>query len=271
MSGDSSPKSIGFLRERLETIYKKYNRKENIHPDPLEFLLLYDRPEDREIVGLIASGLAYGRVASILNSTEKVLSIMGKSPCSYLKSADSGSIRADLRNFKHRFTSAGEMAALLSSLGQLQKEYGSLAYMMTELQNGVSYREALHLFVDKILTSAGVSRCSLLPRPSLGSACKRLHLFMRWMVRKDEVDPGGWDMIHPRDLIIPLDVHMHRAGTELGFTCRKSADRKTAEEVTDGFRRLCPEDPVRYDFAITRLGIGGKQRDFSTMVSKLDY
>jgi len=246
------------LYKTFEKLYGKYNKQEYIHPDPLEFLWRYDEPADREIVGLIASGLAYGRVSSILSSTEKVLSIMGKSPSLYIGTNSTDRIREDLGDFKHRFTAAEEMAAFLSSLANLQAEYGLLSDLMAEILQGVSYREALDVFVDRILSTAGVSRCSLLPRPSLGSACKRLHLFMRWMVRKDDVDPGGWEMIQPRDLLIPLDVHMHRAGTELGFTSRKSADWKTAEEVTEGFRRISPEDPVRYDFAITRLGINNR-------------
>ena len=78
---------------------------------------------------------------------------------------------------------------------------------------------------------------------------------MRWMVRRDDVDPGGWDMISPEDLIVPVDVHMFRIGKCLGFTQRKSADGKTAIELTRGFQRLCSQDPVKYDFALTRFGI----------------
>ena len=78
---------------------------------------------------------------------------------------------------------------------------------------------------------------------------------MRWMVRHDDVDPGGWNMIPAADLIVPVDVHMHRVGIQLGFTERKAADARTAGEITDGFRLLSPEDPVKYDFALTRFGI----------------
>jgi uncharacterized protein (TIGR02757 family) len=95
----------------------------------------------------------------------------------------------------------------------------------------------------------------LLADPRKNSACKRSHLFLRWMVRKDRVDPGGWGKVHPSSLIVPLDLHMHRAGTLLGFTSRKSADGKTALEITQGFRNIVPFDPVKYDFCLTRYGI----------------
>jgi uncharacterized protein (TIGR02757 family) len=101
-------------------------------------------------------------------------------------------------------------------------------------------------------------RNSLLPSPDKGSACKRLNLFLRWMVRKDDVDPGGWDHVPAAKLIIPLDTHMHRIGLMLHLTERKQADIKTAIEITHAFRSIAPDDPVRYDFALTRLGIRGE-------------
>ena len=96
---------------------------------------------------------------------------------------------------------------------------------------------------------------SLLPLPERGSACKRLNLFLRWMVREDRVDPGGWTRVSPAKLIIPLDTHMHRMGVGLRLTGRKNADMRTAMEITRSFKKIAPRDPVRYDFALTRLGI----------------
>ena len=95
----------------------------------------------------------------------------------------------------------------------------------------------------------------LLADPKKKSACKRSHLFLRWMVRNDLVDPGGWDHVSPSKLIIPVDRHMHTSGVILGFTSRKSADLKTALEITNGFRKIAPQDPVKYDFCLTRFGI----------------
>ncbi|RKZ10072.1 TIGR02757 family protein [Candidatus Fermentibacteria bacterium] len=249
------------LRERLENAYNKYNRREFIHPDPLEFLWRYSSTVDREIAGLIASGLAYGRVAQILKSTEKVLAVLGPAPSAFLKDVSSRDLSSALAGSKHRFTTSIEMAALLKSASRLQEKWGLFGRMLGVFISEDTYHNALDRFVKNLLEGAGMEKCSMLPRPSLGSACKRLHLFMRWMIRKDEVDPGGWEWISPSVLLVPLDVHMFRAAGALGFTCRKTASRAAALEITENFRMMNPDDPVKYDFAITRMGIQGLHED----------
>jgi uncharacterized protein (TIGR02757 family) len=209
--------------------------------------------EDREIAGLVASGLAYGRVSTILKSAGSVLDLLGPSPSAFLETVDEKVLGKALEGFRHRFTPGREVAGYLLSVSRIQREYGLVGNCLAGLMTGSSYGEALDALVQKLTGPLG--RSYLLPRPSKGSACKRLHLFMRWMVRHDEVDPGGWNMISPSELMVPVDVHMFRAGRCLGFTARSSADGRTAAEITEGFRRLEPEDPVKYDFALTRFGI----------------
>jgi uncharacterized protein (TIGR02757 family) len=109
-------------------------------------------------------------------------------------------------------------------------------------------------FVREIEAEAG-SRLKMLADPSRGSACKRLHLYLRWMIRSDEVDPGVWQGLSPARLVVPMDVHMHRIGTQMGFVTRKQPDLKAALEATEYFRSIRPDDPVRYDFCLTRMGI----------------
>ncbi|MEN8208423.1 MAG: TIGR02757 family protein [Candidatus Fermentibacteria bacterium] len=249
------------LRERLESIYTEYNRREYIHPDPLEFLWRYNSTEDREIVGLIASGLAYGRVARILKSTERILEVLGPAPSAFLQDVSRRELFEMLAGFKHRFTTSFEMIALLKSASAIQKQWGLLGNMLGTYMSECTYNDALERFVETILQSAGMKKCSLLPRPSLGSACKRLQLYMRWMIRTDEVDPGGWEWISPSVLIVPLDVHMFRAAGALGFTRRKTASLAAAFEITEHFRAVSPDDPVKYDFALTRMGIQGLHED----------
>ncbi|NOQ23493.1 MAG: TIGR02757 family protein [Candidatus Aegiribacteria sp.] len=249
------------LREFLDKVYLKYNRREFIHPDPLEFLWRYSCTEEREIVGLIASGLAYGRVAQILKSTERVLDVLGPAPSGFLRDVSLKELSGALAGFKHRFTTTSEMAAILKSASILQDEWGLIGNMLGAFLSEDTYHNALDRFVVCILEGAGMEKCSMLPRPSLGSACKRLHLFMRWMVRKDEVDPGGWEWISPSVLIIPLDVHMFRAAGALGFTGRKTASCAAASEITESFSAINPDDPVKYDFALTRMGIQGLHED----------
>jgi uncharacterized protein (TIGR02757 family) len=246
------------LKDQLEEIYTCYNRREYVHPDPLEFLYRYDCTGDREIAGLVASSLAYGRVNQILKSTGTVLDSLGSSPSAFLMNCELQSLQMILGNFKHRFTQGDQMAAFLHAVSTIQRDYGLLGTFFGILLEKQSYIEALNELTVEILFRMGEygeNSCHLLPKPSMGSACKRLHLFMRWMVRQDDVDPGGWNMIPASQLIVPVDVHMFRVGKCLGFTERKSADGKTAMEITDGFKTVCPDDPVRYDFSLTRFGI----------------
>ena len=249
------------LRKRLEKVYIQYNRREFIHPDPLEFLWRYSSTEDREIVGLIASGLAYGRVAQILKSTEKVLDVLGPSPSAFLRNVSREELSEALAGFKHRFTTTFEMVAILKSASTVQKEWGFIGNMLGAFLTEGNYYNTLERVVETLLERAGMEKCTLLPRPSLGSACKRLHLFMRWMVRRDEVDPGGWEWISPSVLIVPLDVHMFRAAGALGFTAKTTASCAAALEITESFRAINPADPVKYDFSLTRMGIQGLHED----------
>ncbi len=151
-----------------------------------------------------------------------------------------------------------DMTAFLVSISTIQKEHGLIGNYLAKLVESRPYIESLDVFAGEVVSSMkmlGSESGHLLPLPSRGSACKRLHLFMRWMVRNDDVDPGGWNMIPSSELIVPVDVHMHRIGIQLGFTSRKAADAKTAKEITEGFRVVSSDDPVKYDFALTREGI----------------
>lgn len=247
-------------REFLEGLYERYNRRSYIPPDPLEFVLRYDDPRDQEVVGLIASALAYGRVAQIHRSVSKVLACMGPSPHRFTLEHSTGFFRACFRGFKHRFTTDLELASLLGSMRRMLWEHGSLEACFTKglKPEDPTILNALTRFAGDLRKGMGGPDAMFIPSPDRGSACKRLHLFLRWMVRRDEVDPGVWTGIAPRLLLVPVDVHMHRIGSLLGLTRRRQADLQAAEEITEGFRRVAPEDPVRYDFALTRLGIHGK-------------
>jgi len=245
------------LKETLEHLYGKYNKREFVHPDPLEFLYLYEDPLDREIVGLIASSLAYGRVFQILRSVSNVLEKMAPSPSRFIEESSMESLLRAFSGFKHRFTTGDEIAAMLFGIKNVITKHDSLhtCFKTGFINNGESILPALTEFVKELSRSFNHRSSSLVPLPAKGSACKRLNLFLRWMVRRDDVDPGGWDDIPPSKLVIPLDTHMHRICLALGFTKRKQADMKTALEITDAFRKIAPYDPVRYDFALTRLGI----------------
>ncbi|HQI00109.1 MAG TPA: TIGR02757 family protein [Deltaproteobacteria bacterium] len=252
------------LRKRrmiLQEIFRRYHRPEFISPDPLEFLLRYDDPLDREIVGLIASSLAYGRVSQIIKSVDGVLKKIGGFPRAFLEGAGETMLKEIFSGFKHRFTTDSELVDLLLGAQRAVRRYGSLeACFLAGLSRGDETTvPALSAFAREIRIRPGDGYSSLIPQPTKKSACKRLHLFLRWMVRSDEIDPGVWTGVSPAKLIVPLDTHMHRICRSLDMTSRAQADMRTAREITEGFRRISPEDPVRYDFSLTRLGIRGEE------------
>jgi len=244
-------------KKKLETVYYKYNKRELVDPDPLVFLYNYPNVRDREIVGLIAATLAYGRVAQILKSITKILNIMGKSPSTYIDNTDENKIKKDVKGFKHRFTTDVEIAAMIISIKKALNKYGSLEklFLHSYKKEHENIIPALSYFVTELKKLGGIKKSSLLSDPTMESACKRLNLYLRWMIRADIVDPGGWGKVPASKLIIPLDTHMFNFGKCYGFTERKNAGLKTALEITAGFKKLAPEDPTKYDFAITRFGI----------------
>lgn len=243
-------------RKALDDLYSRFNRRCFVQPDPLQFLYDYPATRDRELAALVASSLAYGRVAQILKSVRFVLDILGRSPHEYLMNASRENLNKALTGFRHRFSRGNEVADMLWSARAILKDWGSLeACFSSGLSRGHdSVLQALTSFARTFRASGG-REGFLLASPEKGSACKRWHLFLRWMVRKDQVDPGGWNAVPASMLLVPLDTHMHRIGLRMGGTCRKQADAKTAMEITEMFRRIVPDDPVRYDFCLTRLGI----------------
>lgn len=244
-------------KPQLDLLYTSYNSRKWVHPDPLEYLYHYPDLRDREIVGLIASSLAYGRVSYILRSVSVVLKEMGPSPYEFLRLETASSLEQTFLDFRHRFTTGKELAQMLTGIKDVIERFGSLyaCFFAGLRQDHETVFPALSFLVKNLRVAFDGHRHSLLPLPEKGSACKRLNLFLRWMVRKDNVDPGGWRGVGPSRLIIPLDTHMHRICALLKLTNRKSSDMRTAIAITCAFSQMEPRDPVRYDFALTRLGI----------------
>jgi uncharacterized protein (TIGR02757 family) len=242
--------------EALDRLVTRYNRRRYVHPDPLEFLYRYPDVRDREIAGLVAASLAYGRVAQILRSVAKALAVMGPSPADFVARASPSCLARSFAGFRHRFSTGSELAALLAGARRMLDRYGSLhaCFAAAFGRGDATVLPALSVFAREL---SGGHYSSLVSRPDGGSALKRLNLYLRWMIRHDRVDPGGWRGIPPSALVVPLDTHMHRLAAALGFTKRRQADMRTALEITAAFRAIAPRDPVRYDFALTRVGIRG--------------
>lgn len=257
----------------LEKIYEKYHGLHYLHPDPLEFVYRYSTKEDREIVGLLAASLALGRVSSILSVLEWVVQRLTE-PAEMCKRMDRGDFYRLFDGFVYRFYTTDMLAELLGGVGGCVRRFGSLEECFrAQKPEERGMQRALEGFYREIYknaapvpsavgfpgrfasASAPAAQKRILPDPAASSACKRLHLYLRWMIRKDDVDPGCWEGFSTRLLLVPLDTHMLRFARAFGLTARKSGDIKTAIEVTKGLQKFDFFDPVRYDFSITRLGI----------------
>lgn len=247
---------LAALRPALDRLYAQYNDRQFVDPDPLAPVYRYATPGDRELAGLVAAALAFGNVKQILGSIDRVLVAIPE-PVRAVPGLSEAEMRTRLSGFRHRYVTGIEVASLLAGAGAAVRDYGSLGACLAAHDDGTSETllPALTGFVDFLRNHGSVEKNYLLPDPGRGSACKRWFMYLRWMVREDAVDLGHWRDLGAHRLIIPVDTHMHRVARGLGLTRRNSADLKTALEITGAFRVLCPEDPVRYDFCLTRLGI----------------
>jgi len=252
------------LRNVLEKLYKKYNHREFIPPDPLQFVYRYKSGADREIAALLSASLAYGRVKQIEKDLNLLFSIIGKSPYEFTTHFNN-SKRKILKKFKHRFNTGDDICDLLAVLKIVLKRYGSIEKFFAEGYSPDDDNDiaALTSFCDRLYkiyrehfgcpVSSGFRY--LLANPANGSVCKRLNMFLRWMVRSDDVDLGIWKSLDKSKLIVPVDTHIARLCKILGLYERKTVSLKAAVEITESFKRVEPADPVKYDFALSRIGI----------------
>ena len=245
-------------------MYQRYHKPAFIGSDPLLFVHNYPDQRDREPVGLIAASLAYGNVKTINASIARVLSRLSASPGDFLLRTPDPELRKLMAGFRHRWTNDVAIANLLIGMRHVTREFGSLgAAFERGYTPGGDILLALRRWVVLLTQHNMPVKKELLSDPDGGSACKRLHLYLRWMVRRDEVDPGCWSRIDPADLLMPLDTHIQQFARKVRFTRRAAADHRTVIEITRHFRRLCPRDPLRYDFALTRFGMKEGWRAFN--------
>ena len=257
------------LRAALEKLRARYDAR-FLSTDPLEFPRRFDRVEDREIVGLVASSLAYGNVATIRASVGRVLAHLGPRPGDFVRAVEPHHALHRFQEFRHRWSTGRDMVCLLYFIRQMIERSGSVGAFFREIYDPAeeSIATSLARFSESALAldhgglyrtgplsrSAGVRY--FFPSPRMGSACKRLNMFLRWMVRPDDgVDLGLWRFVSPSRLVIPLDTHIARIAMHLGWARSKTPGWKMAMEITRWLARLDPEDPIKYDFALSRMGI----------------
>ena len=256
------------MKDALDRLYVSFNYPDSAR-DPIQIVRRYERLDDREIVAFVAAGLAFGRVASVMASIEAVCAVLGPSPAAFVRAFDPARDAGALRPIVHRWTRGEDLVGLLWTLGRLLEGDGSIerAFARGLDPSAADVEAALEDFsrrAREVDLRPAYGRRPRQPgahyffsRPSTGAACKRLNLFLRWMVRRDAVDPGGWRSVPARQLVVPLDTHTIRVGQCLRLTRRASPGWKMAAEITAALRAFDPDDPVRYDFALCHLSMMG--------------
>lgn len=246
------------LKKKFDELVKRYETPDFIKSDPVRFLHKYKRFQDIEIAGLVGSVLAYGKREAFLEKLDYIFKIMGSSPYAFCLNFDKNALNHYFKDFKYRFNTGEDIILLINALNRFYNENENLDSFVSKkiISSQEKAKQAVSIISDEFTSGiTSKSYCYLFPSPKTGSACKRLNLFLKWMVRKSPVDAGIWKSLEPKDLIIPLDVHVARVSRGLKLTARKSNDWQTAEEITSALREFDPYDPIKYDFALFDIGI----------------
>ncbi len=255
------------LKPLLDSFTAPSSWQARIAADPLEFPHRYRDPRDVEVVGLLSTALAYGRANLFKPKIEGLLGHLGASPAKRVSSLTVAQAKSMLQGFVYRFNVPTDVGVLLLGMGGALRRHGSLeaAFLSTRTP---SWQASLGAFTKTIRDAAPLTELQralgptrglahLLPSAAAGAA-KRLNLYLRWMVRgPDAMDLGVWKRVSPADLVMPVDTHIGRIGQWLGLTQHRTISWAMAEELTGSLRRLDPDDPVRYDFALCHYGMSG--------------
>jgi len=257
-------RQVNRLRSALETLELRYRGPRALESDPLIIPLGFPGPWDREFAAWISAHLAYGRVAPMLNAIKRVLVPMGPAPAAWLRSRSPSRIRLELggalENWVWRFHTAQDIVEWALAWKRLDQEshgQGLEGYLLPKATESAD--ASLSILVQRLRLELPGSRGTRfsLPDPLEGAACKRWRMFLRWMVRKGWPDLGQWHSYPPEALVIPLDTHVARTARLIGLSSRATPDGRMAREITEALRSLDSADPLRYDFALSHLGILG--------------
>ena len=256
----NEPFDLGdFLTEKAHY----YNRPSFIPNDPVSIPHGFTKRQDIEIAGLFAAILAWGQRKTIINKCLLLMDLMGNEPHHFVLSASENDLQG-LEGFKHRTFNDTDLLYFIHFLRHVYKSHDSLEsiFIGDGYDHQPNIEQALINFYEAFIGLPEFPNRTKkhVQNPLRNSACKRINMYLRWMVRKDDkgVDFGLWRHIHPRQLICPCDLHVDRVARRLGLIQRKQTDWKTALELTDRLRAFNPEDPVLYDFALFGLGIEEK-------------
>ncbi len=256
-----------FTREELyhflEEAHLHYNQPDFIADDPISIPHQFTKAQDIEIMGFWAAVLAWGNRRTIINKCQELITLTDHSPHDFMLNHQVSDLKRFL-NFKHRTFNATDALYFIHFFKHHYSQHESLesAFTMSFSEQAPTVETALSTFHEYFfsLTEYPERTRKHIATPARNSACKRLNMFLRWMVRQDGkgVDFGIWKKIKPAQLVCPCDVHVERVARSLGLLTRKPMDWKTALELTENLRQFDAEDPVKYDFALFGLGVVGK-------------
>lgn len=257
------PKKFKTLRDFLEEKVDEYNKPAFIEHDPVSIPHLYQRKQDIEISGFVAAMLAWGQRKTIINKCKQFFALMDNAPYDFILHHQENDLKPFL-DFKHRTFNATDALYFIAFFQWFYQQHDSLeeAFLVGLNEKSRDTAQSLihfhHLFFS--LPDFPLRTRKHIPTPERNSACKRINMFLRWMVRKDEggVDFGIWSRIRPDQLVCPCDLHVDRVARYLGLITRKQTDWQTALELTENLRQFDPKDPVKYDFALFGLGVNLK-------------
>jgi uncharacterized protein (TIGR02757 family) len=261
------------LREPLDRLYREFDYGARVARDAIEFPLRYPARDDREVVALLTACLAYGRVDLFGRALERALGVMGPSPAAFIREFDPRRQAGAFAGFVYRFNRPCDLAAFCVAARELLARHGTLeqCFAAGDAEPTGPIGPALERFARAFLEadvrdvfprgrrSRGYRH--LFPLPSAGGPCKRLHLFLRWMVRREPPDFGLWASVSPARLLMPIDTHVENMSRAIGLTRRRSRNWKMAEEITARLAAIDPADPVKYDFALCHTRMSGDCRD----------
>lgn len=251
------------VKKLLDELYDKFNKPEFIEEDPISIPHLFTKKRDIEIAGFFAATLAWGQRKTIINKCQELMQLMDMAPHDFCLNHDEKDLK-NLIHFKHRTFNATDLLYTVEFLQNVYTEYDSLEEIFSfgttndtgAIENGLNHFSEKFTALPHFPARTGKHVAS----PAKKSACKRLNMYLRWMVRQDDrgVDFGLWKNINPSQLVCPLDVHVERIARKLGLLKRKQTDWMAALELTENLRKYDPEDPVKYDFALFGLGVQEK-------------
>ncbi len=258
------PSCFSDLKAFLEAAYQQYNQPDFIQDDPISIPHRFTQKQDIEIMGFWAAVLAWGNRRTIINKCQELIECMDNAPYDFICHHQASDLKRFL-GFKHRTFNATDTLYFLHFFRQHYQKFDSLedAFCLSfQAEKETSTEKALVHFHDYFFSLEEYPERTRkhIATPARNSACKRLNMFLRWMVRKDaqKVDFGIWHNIKPAQLICPCDVHVERVARILGLVARKQTDWKMALELTQNLRKFDKEDPVKYDFALFGLGVVGE-------------